>query len=198
MLTETTRSFFARDSLVVAPELLGCVLAHGGVSIEITEVEAYAGERDPGSHSYRGRTARNATLFGEAGHLYVYFNYGLHHAINLACGEVGQPYGCLIRSGRVIEGVDIARNRRGTSADDNLARGPGNLAQAFGATLENNGDDLFGSEWQFLVPGEPAPFVTGPRVGLSKAADLPWRFWIPGDPTVSAYRRAAARVPRPR
>lgn len=222
---ETDRSFFARDALEVAPQLPGCVLertdAHGTVAIRITEVEAYAGERDPGSHSYRGKTARNATMFGDPGHVYVYFTYGLHHAVNLVAGLAGQPYGCLVRAGRVVVGEPLARSRRehgpGVNArrvaplrDLDLARGPGNVARAFGVTRADDGDDLFGGAWRFLIPDAPTGLApaTGPRVGVSgpagDGAHFPWRFWTADDPTVSAYRpgrisRAASeREPRPR
>ncbi|ANJ27155.1 DNA-3-methyladenine glycosylase [Agromyces aureus] len=206
----TTRAFFVRDVLVVAPELLGCVVAKsdedGTVAIRITEVEAYAGERDPGAHSFRGLTARNATMFGAAGHVYSYFSYGLHHAVNLVTGHPGQPYGCLIRAGDVIEGEELAGTRRAARRPKSpvphteLARGPGSVAQALGVTLANNGDDLFGGSWSFLVPDAPWRLdrSSGPRVGVSglggDAAMYPWRYWITGDPTVSAYR--AAKNPR--
>lgn len=199
----TGRSFFERDVLDVAPDLLGCVLkntdSEGAVAIRITEVEAYAGERDPGAHSFRGKTARNATMFGPAGHIYCYFTYGLHHAINLVTSETGQPYGCLIRAGRVVEGEALARarraaHRRSSLRDRDLARGPGCVAQVFDVTLANNGDDLFAGAWQFFVPDAPREFqpAAGPRAGVSgpagRAERFPWRFWIPGESTVSVYR----------
>ncbi|MFB2597385.1 DNA-3-methyladenine glycosylase [Herbiconiux sp. P17] len=204
----TDRAFFERDVLDVAPDLLGCVLRRsdddGVVAIRITEVEAYAGERDPGAHAYRGKTARNATMFGPAGHIYCYFSYGLHHAINLVTTGVGKPYGCLVRAGRVVEGEALARarreqRRRSRVSERDLARGPGCVAQVFGATLADDGDDLFGGAWEFLIPDAPARVVpaTGPRVGVSgEAGDgavFPWRFWIPGDPTVSVYRPGKRR-----
>ncbi|MCS5720339.1 DNA-3-methyladenine glycosylase [Herbiconiux sp. CPCC 205763] len=200
---KTDRGFFERDVLEVAPDLLGCVLKKsdddGAVAIRITEVEAYAGERDPGAHSFRGRTARNATMFGPAGHIYCYFTYGLHHAINLVTTGADRPYGCLVRAGLVIEGQHLARARRAARrrspvSDRELARGPGNVAQVFDVTLADNGDDLFGGAWEFLVADAPRDFqpAVGPRVGVSgrggDAGEFPWRFWIPGDPTVSAYR----------
>ena len=200
---EATRSFFERDVLAVAPDLLGCVLQRvdpsGAVAMRITEVEAYAGERDPGAHAYRGKTRRNETMFGPPGHIYSYFTYGLHHAINLVTSREGQPYGCLVRAGEVILGEELARKRReGTSQvtplrQRDLARGPGCVAQAFGVTLSNNGDDLFGGGWGLLLPeiARVEPTSVGPRVGVSGVAggrSFPWRFWITGDPTVSAYR----------
>ena len=198
------RAFFAREVLEVAPEVLGCILqrtdVHGTVAIRITEVEAYAGERDPGAHSYRGMTNRNKTMFGPAGHLYCYFTYGMHHAVNLVAGQPGEPYGCLIRAGDVIEGADIARSRRESKPrkvpllDRSLARGPGCVAQSFGASLANDGDDLFGGRWTFFVPDDPVvlPHLTGPRVGVSgpggSATNFPWRYWLADASSVSAYK----------
>ncbi|TFC80976.1 DNA-3-methyladenine glycosylase [Cryobacterium sp. TMS1-20-1] len=198
------RAFFAREVLELAPEVLGCILQRtdddGTVAIRITEVEAYAGERDPGAHSYRGMTNRNKTMFGPAGHLYCYFTYGMHHAVNLVAGQPAQPYGCLIRAGDVLEGADIARSRREIKPrkvpllDRSLARGPGCVAQSFGASLADDGDDLFGGQWTFFVPDDGAfvPHLTGPRVGVSgpggSATDFPWRFWLADAPSVSAYK----------
>ncbi|TFD52027.1 DNA-3-methyladenine glycosylase [Cryobacterium sp. Hh11] len=198
------RAFFAREVLELAPEVLGCILQRtdddGTVAIRITEVEAYAGERDPGAHSYRGMTNRNKTMFGPAGHLYCYFTYGMHHAVNLVAGQPGQPYGCLIRAGDVLEGADIARSRREIKPrkvpllDRSLARGPGCVAQSFGVSLADDGDDLFGGQWTFFVPDDGAvvPHLTGPRVGVSgpggSATDFPWRFWLADAPSVSAYK----------
>ncbi|MDQ2699078.1 MAG: DNA-3-methyladenine glycosylase [Actinomycetota bacterium] len=204
----TTRDFFARDVFAVAPTLLGCVLsrmdAAGTVSLRITEVEAYAGETDPGAHTYRGRTARNATMFGPPGHVYAYFNYGLHHAVNLVTSAEGSPRGCLVRAGEVVAGEELARERRSHTPRKqpvkhrDLARGPGRVAQALGATLADDGADLWGGQWSFLVPLEPAAFTvaTGPRVGVSgEAGAFPWRYWIAGDPTVSAYRPGRGVIP---
>jgi len=213
----TDRSFFGRDVLLVAPDLPGCLLersdAQGAVAIRITEVEAYSGELDPGSHSYRGRTARTSTLFGPPGHIYAYFSYGLHHAVNLVSGVEGQSRGCLVRAGEVVVGRDLARARReasrgGPVPDRELARGPGNVAQALGATLADNGADLFGRPqagvlWRFLRPVSPARgVISGGRVGISgpggEPVAFPWRFWIEHDPTVSAYRQGAQRARLPR
>lgn len=204
-----TRDFFARDSLSVGPELLGTVLAHtdahGTVAIRLTEVEAYGGERDPGAHAYRGKTARNATMFGEPGHVYCYFTYGMHHAVNLVTGRVGQPYGCLVRAGEVVLGTDLARARREAKPrssrlrDWELARGPACVAQSLAATRANDGDDLLGGAWRLLLPDGHTvlPHETGPRVGLSgpsgDGAAFPWRYWLPGEPSVSAYKPARPR-----
>lgn len=199
-----TRDFFARDVLELAPALLGCVLQRtdyeGAVSIRITEVEAYAGERDPGAHSYRGMTKRNATLFGPPGHLYCYFTYGMHYAINVVAGQPGQPYGCLIRVGDVIEGADIARRRRehrprkARLPEHGLARGPGCVAQCFAANLTNDGDDLVEGQWRLFAPSDGAVLAheVGPRVGVGGPGGdptaFPWRYWLANTPSVSAFR----------
>ena len=176
------------DPLEVAPRLLGAVLTHGGVSVRITEVEAYAGPDDPGSHAFRGRTDRNAVMFGPPGHLYVYFIYGMHHCANLVTGADGDPGAVLLRAGEVVAGHDVARARRPSSSARDLARGPARLCTVLGITLSDNGVR------PELAPGDPpASISTGPRVGLRLAADRPWRFWVSDDPTVSTYRPAAPR-----
>jgi len=181
----------------VAPLLLGGLLSHGGVTVRLTEVEAYAGQADPGSHAFRGRTDRNATMFGPAGHLYVYFTYGMHFCANVVCGPQGVAGGCLMRAGEVVDGIDIARHRRLGSSDRDLARGPARLTQALGLTRADDGADLSRGPVR-LELGEPVADVsTGPRVGLRGAPERPWRFWITGDPTVSVYRPAKA-LDRPR
>ncbi|WP_210443098.1 DNA-3-methyladenine glycosylase [Nocardioides sp. SYSU D00065] len=176
------------DPVEVAPRLLGAVLTHGDVSVRLTEVEAYAGPADPGSHAFRGQTARNAVMFGPPGHLYVYFVYGMHHCANLVTGPAGDPGAVLLRAGEVVDGLEVARGRRSGSTDRELARGPARLCRAMGIDLTHNGVR------PALAPGErPASISTGPRVGLRHAADRPWRFWITDDPTVSTYRPAAPR-----
>ncbi|WP_415954058.1 DNA-3-methyladenine glycosylase [Streptomyces sp. KLOTTS4A1] len=187
----------------VAPKLLGCVLTcktpEGTVSIAITETEAYSGTADPASHAYRGRTARNATMFGPAGHLYVYRSHGLHWCANVVTGADGIASGVLIRAGRVIEGEDLARERRGERVESpRLARGPGNVGQALGITAEHNGADLLAGTSVMLSEGEPVPAAlirVGPRVGVSKAHDWQHRFYLAGDPTVSAYRLSPRAKP---
>lgn len=176
--------------------LLGAVLTHetpgGTVSITLTETEAYSGSADPASHAYRGRTARNAVMFGPAGHLYVYRSHGLHWCANVVTGTDGTASAVLLRAGRVVEGEDLARGRRGEKVETNrLARGPGNLCQALGITAEHDGADLFAEGAVTLSAGEPVPddlIRVGPRVGVSKAHDWEHRFYVAGDPTVSAYR----------
>ncbi|MGW6279345.1 DNA-3-methyladenine glycosylase [Kribbella sp. NPDC055071] len=180
--------------LDVAPTLLGMVVRsttdEGTVAARITEVEAYDGPNDPGSHSYRGQTPRNAVMFGPAGFLYVYFTYGMHYCMNVVVGPANRPSAVLLRAGEVIEGIELARVRRGTG-DRDLARGPARMCVALGIGRDGNGIDLLakGSPIQLLPgPGFDGTPLTGPRVGLREAADWPWRFWIPGDPTVSPYR----------
>ncbi|WP_207208872.1 DNA-3-methyladenine glycosylase [Nocardioides oleivorans] len=178
------------DPLEVAPRLLGAVLTHGGVSVRLTEVEAYAGPDDPGSHAFRGRTPRNEVMFGPPGRLYVYFVYGMHHCANLVTGPEGEPGAVLLRAGEVVGGLDTARVRRPGSTDRDLARGPARLCRALGIDLAAN------ATAPDLTAGEPPREVsTGPRVGLRHAAERPWRFWSTGDPTVSTYRPAAPRRP---
>jgi DNA-3-methyladenine glycosylase len=181
----------------VAPRLLGALLTHAGVTVRLTEVEAYAGAADPGSHAYRGRTARNEVMFGPAGHLYVYFTYGMHTCANVVCGVEGTASGCLMRAGEVVDGIELARERRLGSTDRNLARGPARLCQALGVRREDNGAALDDGGAFELRLGEPVTTVaTGPRVGLRGAPERPWRFWIEGDPTVSVYRPAKGLRPR--
>lgn len=174
----------------VAPRLLGGVLRHGDVAVRLTEVEAYAGPADPGSHAYRGRTKRNATMFGPAGHLYTYFTYGMHVCANCVCGPEGEASGILMRAGEVVDGIEVARSRRLGSSDRDLARGPARLCQALGITLDRDGTDLAEGEVRLEPDPWPGPISAGPRVGLRGAPERPWRFWITGDPTVSVYRPA--------
>jgi DNA-3-methyladenine glycosylase len=178
--------------LEVAPRLLGAHLTHAGVTVRLTEVEAYDGAEDPGSHAHRGPTARNRVMFGPPGRLYVYFTYGMHHCCNVVCGPEGRASAVLLRAGEVVDGVEVARERRTPGPDRDLARGPARLCQALDLDLRHDGLDLEA----LLVPSSPATDVsTGPRVGLRNAADRPWRFWLTDDPTVSRY---VAAKPRPR
>jgi DNA-3-methyladenine glycosylase len=196
-LVRPDRAWFARDSVELAPRLLGAVLAHdtdeGRVAVRLSEVEAYRGVgEDPGSHGFRGMTARNAVMFGEGGHLYAYFTYGMHVCINIVAGWEGRSAGVLLRGGVVVEGAELAGSRRPRSSERDLARGPARLAQALGVPLSRNGADLLDPPFDLRVPSEPLAHETGPRTGISGAggaADYPWRFWLPGDPGVSAYRR---------
>jgi DNA-3-methyladenine glycosylase len=197
------REALGRRSLAVAPDLLGWRLHHatddGVVTIELTEVEAYAGAVDPASHAYQGRTPRNAVMFGPAGRLYVYRSHGIHWCANLVTGADGEASAVLLRAGRVVGGLDLARARRGPRVPDrSLARGPGCLTQALGVDDRHGGVDLLADGSLRLEPGEPCdrPVSTGPRVGVSVAADRPRRFWVTGDETASAYRRSP-RADRP-
>lgn len=177
--------------LDVAPRLLGAVLRRGEVAVRLTEVEAYDGATDPGSHAYRGETKRNQTMFGPAGHLYCYFTYGMHTCCNVVCGERGSAGAVLVRAGEVIDGLEAARRRRARSSDRDLARGPARLCNALGITLDDDGTDL-GEGPVTLELGPPVTTVSsGPRVGLRQAPDWPWRFWITDDQSVSTYRPAA-------
>ncbi len=194
--------------------MLGCVLVHelpdGVVAAEIVEVEAYMGSADPPSHAFRGKTARNEVMFGEPGHAYVYFTYGMHFCVNLVCGPPGEAAAVLLRAGRVVEGAPLAAVRRSgaTAAVDGsrrvaqLASGPARLCQALGIARTQNGADVCdpGGALRVLGPTGSASvaadrIAAGPRVGVSTGAEVPWRFWIEGDPSVSAYR---AYVPRRR
>ncbi len=251
-----SRDFFARPSVLVAPDLLGCVLEHetadGLVAVELTEVEAYAGQTDPASHAYRGKTARNAVMFGPPGHAYVYFTYGMHFCVNLVCLGDNSASAVLLRAGAIIEGEELARARRsgrkprgdpghpradlgkpggdlGKPGGDlgqpradlghpeapdasvarplaarDLARGPARLCQALDIDRSLDGADVCvaGSPLRVrsdrIWPSATAPsgernISSGPRVGVSRAAEIPWRFWITGEPSVSVYRPAVPR-----
>src|SRR5437763_15176827 len=136
------RSFFDRPVLDVAPALLGAVLVHGEVAVRLTEVEAYDGANDPASHAFRGRTARNAVMFGEPGHAYVYFTYGMHFCVNLVCGEEGRAAAVLLRAGAVVGGVDVAARRRAGAPERDLARGPARLTKALDIDRALDGADV--------------------------------------------------------
>ncbi|WP_406098342.1 DNA-3-methyladenine glycosylase [Streptomyces sp. NBC_01013] len=193
----------ARPAEEVAPELLGAILTHkapeGTVSMRITETEAYSGAADPASHAYRGRTLRNAVMFGPAGYLYVYRSHGLHWCANIVTGQDGIASAVLIRAGRVIEGEDLARERRGSKVETpRLGRGPGNFCQALGITAAHDGAALLTGAPVTLSEGEPVPaelIRVGPRVGVSKAHDWEHRFYLAGDSTVSAYRLSPRAKP---
>lgn len=189
------RAVLERPAPSVARELLGWTLTHrssaGEVTVRIVETEAYEGGDDPASHAFRGPTQRTAVMFGPAGFLYVYRSYGLHWAMNVVTGPEGRASAVLLRAGEVVTGLELARSRRGGVADDQVARGPGNLAQALGVVGEHGGADLLRSPVLFLRPGlPPGEVATGPRVGVTLAHDIPWRFWAVGSRAVSAYRRS--------
>ena len=186
------RAFLERPVLEVAPLLLGAVIRHGQVACRLTEVEAYDGANDPGSHAYRGPTPRNAVMFGPAGHLYVYFTYGMHWCANVVCGPDGTASAVLLRAGEIVDGLEIARGRRPAARTDrDLARGPARLCQALGIGREENGHDLTRRPLTLSPSRAPSDVRTGPRVGLREAADRPWRFYLPDESTVSVYRPAS-------
>ena len=203
--SSVVRDLLSASALDVAPLLLGALFTHmsddGPVTVRITEVEAYLGQDDPGSHAFRGQTPRNATMFGEAGHLYVYFTYGMHYCANIVCGTEGRATGLLLRAGEITDGVELARARRSSPASDlDLARGPARLAQALGLDRRADGADVLAGPFLLVLPGKPSPVVgTGPRVGVSGPGgteEYPWRFWLPEEPTVSRYRASKPRAAR--
>jgi len=189
------------DALELAPRLLGATLSAGGVTLRLTEVEAYLGEAvDPGSHAFRGPGRRNATMFGPPGRLYVYFTYGMHWCANVVCSPEGTASAVLLRAGEVIDGIEIARARRpNASRDTQLASGPARLTRALGITGEDDGADLARGHVRLELGTEQVAHATGPRTGVSGPGGgeaFPWRFWIPGEPSVSPYRAHMPRRPR--
>jgi DNA-3-methyladenine glycosylase len=182
-----------------AQTLLGWHLRANGVTVRLTEVEAYSGlGDDPASHAHRGVTKRNAVMFGPPGHLYVYQIYGMHLCANVVCSPIGQASAVLLRAGAVVGGLETARQRRPAARNDHdLAAGPAKLMQVLALDRSANGTSLVdGTGPATLERGEPpGEIVAGPRVGVTSAFDVPWRFWVAGDPTVSTYRR---HVPRRR
>jgi len=185
------RTFYQRHPTEVAPALLNKLLVRDdGRAGRIVEVEAYAGSEDPAAHSFRGRTPRTATMFGEAGHLYVYFSYGMHWGSNAVCGEVGQGWGVLLRALEPVQGLALIREARPAIRHDrDLASGPGRLSQAMGITKALDGADLVRNDRGVRIvsdamapPTEPG---VGPRIGISKAVDFPWRWHVPGHAHVS-------------
>ena len=191
------RTLLEQPATEVAPRLLGSVIRHGEVAVRLTEVEAYLGHLDPGSHAFRGQTPRNSVMFGRAGHLYTYFTYGMHVCANIVCGSEGTATAVLLRAGEVIDGIELARERRTTSRKDtDLAQGPARLAVALALTLQHDGADLADGPVRLELSDTPVAFETGPRTGVSGpggGVDYPWRFWIPGEPTVSPYKAHAPK-----
>jgi DNA-3-methyladenine glycosylase len=179
------RSFFARDSREVAPDLLNKLLVRGERVGRIVEVEAYCGSDDPASHAYRGRTARNATMFGPAGHLYVYFTYGMHFCANVVCGEEGEATAVLLRGLTPVAGLEAMRALRPLVRNDrDLCSGPARLAQAFGLDRTFDGADLVTADLGVTIDDDGVPPPESPglsaRIGVAAGADLPWRFYVPG------------------
>lgn len=196
------RAFYERDALVVAPELLGKVLVRTVEGVRragrIVEVEAYRGVDDPASHAYRGMTPRTATMFGPGGRLYVYLSYGMHHCANVVCGPEGEAMAVLMRALQPIDGLAAMAAARGPAArgPDDYCSGPGKLGQAMALDRALDGADLVTGDRDVTVVDDgvaphPAPARSG-RIGLSAGAEMPWRWWVPGEPSVSAHRRAVA------
>jgi DNA-3-methyladenine glycosylase len=190
-----TRDLLARPAIEVAPTLLGAVLSSSvdglEVTVRITEVEAYEGMQDPASHAFRGRTKRNAVMFGEAGHLYCYFVYGMHWCANITCGAGKTPAAVLLRAAEIVEGEQAARHRTATALSTaKLASGPARLARCLGLSGEHTGIDLLSvsSAVRLHSLGRAGRYLTGPRVGVAAAAEHPWRFWLADEPSVSPYR----------
>ncbi|WP_337937107.1 DNA-3-methyladenine glycosylase [Tsukamurella pulmonis] len=179
--------------LVAARLVLGSVLTVGAVRARIVEVEAYGSPEDgpwpdPAAHTYPGPTPRNEVMFGPAGHLYVYLSYGIHQCVNITAGPDGEGAGVLLRAAAIESGIDLVRERRAVrDPDARLAAGPGRLGQALGITVADKGIDVLGgaSEAGLEIAARRGPVAVGPRIGISKAVDLPWRLWLEGHPSVS-------------
>jgi DNA-3-methyladenine glycosylase len=191
------------DPVAAAHRLLGATLIGRGVRATVVEVEAYGGVPDgpwpdASAHSYRGRNGRNGVMFGPPGHLYTYRSHGIHVCANVSCGPDGVAAAVLLRAAAIDAGLDVAQDRRGAAVRTvALARGPGNLCSALGITMADNEIDLFDPKSPVrLTLNEAQGAVSGPRVGISQAADRPWRLWLAGRPEVSAYRRSP-RAPAP-
>jgi DNA-3-methyladenine glycosylase len=186
------RSFFRRDPRHVAPDLLNKLIVRGPLVARLVEVEAYCGGEDAGSHAFRGQTNRNATMFGPAGHLYVYFTYGMHWCANAVCGELGEGVAVLLRAAAPLEGLDAMRAvRPAARRDRDLLSGPAKLCQAFEITGAHDGADLVKGDREIVLADDgtppPANPRVGPRIGLApgKGDRHPWRWWVPDDPNVS-------------
>jgi len=174
----------------VAPQLLNKILVCRGLSGRIVEVEAYAGFEDPGSHAYRGETKRNATMFGPAGHLYVYFTYGMHWCANAVCGREGEGVAVLIRALSPLEGIETMQERRSKARQPrDLCSGPAKLCQALAITGQDDRVDMVDlrSEIRITDDGKPPPKQPGQsrRIGLSKGTGHPWRWFVEGDENLS-------------
>ena len=184
------RDFYRRDPRLVAPDLLNKVLVSNGRSGRIVETEAYVGGIDPAAHAYRGKTPRNATMFGPPGHLYVYFSYGMHWCCNPVCSEEGEGVAVLLRALAPLDGIDEMRVvRPKAKRDRDLCNGPARLCQALGITGTDDGADLVSGDRGIVIVDDgtppPAEPVVTRRIGITKAADEPWRWYVGGDPNVS-------------
>jgi DNA-3-methyladenine glycosylase len=173
------RQFFARSVHDIAPELIGAKLLCDGVGGVIVEVEAYDHE-DPAAHGFRGKTARNASMFGAAGHAYVYRSYGMHWCLNFVCEEVGVASAVLVRALEPVDGIETMRARRGVADDRLLCAGPGRLCQALGITREHDGLPLDQPPFELRAREREPDVVHGPRIGITKAAERPWRYGLAG------------------
>ena len=179
-----TREFFARPVHEVAPELIGATLLVDGVGGRIVEVEAYE-QDDPASHSFRGRTARTASMFGAPGHAYVYRSYGIHWCLNLVCAEDGRAEAALVRALEPIRGLEAMRERRGVEAARALCSGPGKLCQALAITRVLDGLPLDEPPFELLSREAELPLAVGPRIGITRAVEHPWRYGLAGSPFLS-------------
>lgn len=213
MVMDSRDRLLRLPSLQLAPHLLGAHVSSfidgNLVVVRLSEVEAYNGAADPGSHAFRGKTARNAGLFGPPGTAYVYFTYGMHYCANVVCGPEGTASAVLLRAGEVIHGLETVLARRGNpkAPEAKLLSGPARLAQGLGLTLEHNTAGFRPGTAPAPGPSlglenlSPAPtgYLVGPRTGVSGTGggtDFPYRFWLPGDPSVSPYRKAVPRKGR--
>ena len=187
------RDFFGRSVHEVAPELIGATLLVDGVGGRIVELEAYD-QQDPASHGYRGRTARNAAMFGPSGHAYVYRSYGIHWCLNLVCGGEGVPEAVLIRALEPTRGVDIQQRRRGVENVRALCSGPGKLCQALGITGEHDGLALDVPPFQLEARAVVPEIITGPRIGITRGTELSWRYMSAGSPYLSRPAPRGARI----
>ena len=186
------RDFFARSVHEVAPDLIGVTLLVGGVGGRIVEVEAYDQE-DPASHGYAGRTGRNASMFGPPGHAYVYRSYGIHWCLNLVCGDEGAAEAVLIRALEPTAGIEVQRARRGLDDLRSLCAGPGRVCQALGITREHDGLALDEPPFRLDGRAEVPEILTGPRVGITRATELSWRYGLAGSRFLSRPLRPASR-----
>ncbi len=178
------RSFFDRSVHEVAPELIGASFLFDGIGGIIVEVEAYH-HTDPAAHSYVGRTARNAVMFGPPGHAYVYRSYGVHWCVNFVCEEEGSASAVLIRALTPTAGLAIMRDRRGLEDERLLCSGPGRLCQALAITGAQNGWPLDRAPFELRAAAQPQNIAAGPRIGITKAAEKPWRYGLKGSPFLS-------------
>jgi DNA-3-methyladenine glycosylase len=185
------RSFYVRNATELAPSLLGCTLVHrstqGTTAGIIVETEAYT-QDDPASHSFGGRSRRNAVMYGPAGHAYVYFSYGVHHCLNVVGGEEGRAEAVLVRALEPTEGLELMQRRRGKLDTHDLCSGPGKLVQAMGLGPEDNGADLTSDRLHLLPRQQELAIAVTPRIGITKASEQPWRFIAVGNPFVTKHK----------